>query len=87
MTAQLLELLRKRVSIIGDHPWRDRDPAGHLEALKNVSGEIDGWAQAHQPTLHGQMRHYLKNASYQKALEHLELFEDDKAETLKNLSK
>jgi hypothetical protein len=72
MTSQLIDLLRRRESIIADHAWRDRDPADHLEALKGVSEEISAWTQQHRTEVDAQMRHYLANASYQKALLHLE---------------
>ncbi|MGL4398632.1 MAG: hypothetical protein ACRCXD_02080 [Luteolibacter sp.] len=72
MTQSLLDLLRRRLSIIGDHAWRDRDPAAHLEALKTVSEEIAAWTTAHRTSLDPRLRHYLGNSSFQKALEHLE---------------
>lgn len=72
MTAELIELLRRRIAIIANHAWRDRDAAGHLEALKQVSEEISAWTAAHRSAMDAQLRHYLGNASYQKALAHLE---------------
>ncbi|MEY3898209.1 MAG: hypothetical protein RLZZ214_3730 [Verrucomicrobiota bacterium] len=72
MTRELIELLRRRESVIADHGWRDRDPAGHLEALKSVSGEISAWTAAHRTEVDARLRHYLANASFQKALAHLE---------------
>lgn len=75
MTSKLIDLLRRRVTIIADHAWRDRDAEGHLEALKEVSGEITAWTMAHRTEVDAQLRHYLGNASYQKALAHLEAIE------------
>lgn len=72
MTSELTELLRRRIAIIADHTWRDRDAAGHLEALKQVSEKISAWTAAHRTSVDAQLRHYLSNASYQKALAHLE---------------
>ena len=72
MTADLAELLRTRVAIIADHAWRDRDAAGHLTALKDVSEKIAGWTALHRSGVDPQLRHYLANASFQKALAHLE---------------
>lgn len=72
MTAELTELLRRRIALIADHAWRDRDAASHLEALKDVSEEISAWTAAHRTSVDAQLRHYLANASYQKALAHLE---------------
>jgi hypothetical protein len=76
MTAELTTLLRRRVSIIADHAWRDRDAAEHLNALKDVSEKISAWTLAHRTSVDAQMRHYLANASYQKALAHLEAQDD-----------
>jgi hypothetical protein len=75
MTPDLLTLLRRRVSIIEDHAWRDRDPMSHLDALKTVSEEITAWTAAHRTSVDAQLRHYLGNCSFQKALEHLEVKE------------
>ena len=75
MTSELTELLRQRVAIIADHGWRDRDAAAHLEALQEVSEKISAWTLAHRTEVDAQLRHYLGNASYQKALAHLEALE------------
>ena len=72
MTSELIDLLRQRVAIIADHAWRDRDAAAHLEALKEVSEKISAWTKAHRSEVDPQMRHYLANSSFQKALAHLE---------------
>lgn len=72
MTNHLTDLLRRRVIVIADHGWRDRDAAGHLEALREVSEEITAWTLAHRTEVDAQLRHYLANSSYQKALVHLE---------------
>lgn len=71
-TSHLIELLRRRESIIADHPWRDRDPADHLAALKHVSEEITAWAATHDRKIDPRLRHFLANASFAKALAHLE---------------
>ena len=72
---ELTALLRRRVAIIADHVWRDRDGTAHLEALKAVSEEISAWTKAHRSEVDAQLRHYLANASFQKALAHLEAVE------------
>lgn len=72
MISELTDLLRQRVAIIADHAWRDLDPDAHLEALKEVSENISAWTRAHRTEVDAQLRHYLANASYQKALAHLE---------------
>ena len=72
MHADLIQLLRRRESIIADHAWRDRDAAGHLDALKSVSEQISAWAAANRDAADPRLRHYLANASFTKALAHLE---------------
>jgi hypothetical protein len=76
MTSELTELLRRRVAIIADHAWRDRDATAHLQALQEVSEKISAWTLAHRTEVDAQLRHYLANASYQKALAHLEVREE-----------
>jgi hypothetical protein len=77
MTAELIELLRQRIAIIADHAWRDRDGEGHLAALKEVSEKITAWTAAHRSEVDPQLRHYLGNSSFQKALAHLEAASGD----------
>ncbi len=72
MNSELTHLLHRRVAIIADHAWRDSDAAGHLDALKEVSEKISAWTAAHRTEVDGRLRHYLENASFAKALEHLE---------------
>lgn len=67
-TDDLKQLLLRREAVIADHAWRDRDSAGHLEALKQVSGEIAKWSAAHSESLDPRLRHFLANASFAKAL-------------------
>jgi len=71
MHQELQTLLQKRLNIISDHAFRDRDPAAHLEALKDVSEKIDAYTKAHQHECDAKLRHYLTNFSYQKALDHI----------------
>lgn len=72
VTTELIQLLQRRVAIIADHDWRDREGAGHLAALKEISEEISTWTMTHRAEVDAQLRHYLANASYQKALAHLQ---------------
>lgn len=72
MTDELVQYLRRRVEIIADHEWRDRDPSAHLDALRDISEKIAAWAQTHRTEVDARLRHYLANSSYQKALAHLE---------------
>ena len=72
MHQALIDLLKRRESVIADHPWRDRDPAGHLDALREVSEAITAWHHANQNNIDSQLRHYLQKSSFAKALAHLE---------------
>ena len=71
MHPELQTLLKHRNEVIADHAFRDRDPAAHLDALKDVSEKIAAYADAHQGEFDARLRHYLANSSYQKALDHL----------------
>lgn len=70
--ARLAQLLRERLAIIADHSLRDRDPAAHLEKLKDVSLAISSLARELAPTLPPRLNHFMERASYDKALAFLE---------------
>ncbi|WP_200278946.1 hypothetical protein [Haloferula rosea] len=70
--SQLAELLHRRLSIIGDHEWRDRDPDGQFAALKEVSEAIDRWHREHRHEIDARLDHFLTGASYEKALRYVE---------------
>jgi hypothetical protein len=72
MHDDLIQLLRHRESVIADHAWRDRDAAGQLAALREVSEKISVWAETRQSQIDPRLRHYLANASFAKALVHCE---------------
>jgi hypothetical protein len=66
--AELETSLRDRRRVIADHEWRDRDAAGHLAALKEVSekiAELSGRLGTGAPP---RLRHFLDNCSFDKAL-------------------
>lgn len=68
----LAAALRKRLAVISDREFYQRDPAAHLEELKAASETIIA-LQADLPRpLDPQLAHYLQRASYDKALAHLE---------------
>ncbi len=73
MHPELQALLKNRLAIIADHVFRDRDPDAHLSALKAVSQEIDSYSEVHRSEFDAKLRHYLSNASYQKALGYLSI--------------
>lgn len=68
MHAALRALLLRRLEVISDHAWRDRDTAGHLAALKEASEALSAWTVEHRRHLDAELRHFLANASYEKAL-------------------
>ena len=68
----LKSLLQRRLAIIGDHALRAADPASHLKALQEVSEAIETEHQRLRGSLPGRLRHFLEQASYQKALALLE---------------
>jgi hypothetical protein len=75
MNDALIHLLRRREEVIADHAWRDRDSAAHLAALREVSEQITAWSEANHASIDARLRHYLANASFSKALAHLEALE------------
>ena len=70
--ASLRTLLQRRLDLIADHAFRDRDAAAHLEALKNVSEEIMAEHQRRRAQLPPRLNHFLTQASFSKALEYLD---------------
>ncbi|MEZ5387099.1 MAG: hypothetical protein R3F13_16445 [Prosthecobacter sp.] len=69
--AQLRGLLQRRLDLIADHGFRDRDSAAHLEALKSVSEEIMAEHQRLRGNLPPRLNHFLTQASFSKALDYL----------------
>lgn len=69
--ANLRTLLQRRLDLIADHAFRDRDAAAHLEALKTVSEEIVAEHQRLRTELPPQLNHFLTQASFSKALDFL----------------
>lgn len=64
----LTGLLTRRLEIIADTAWRTTDPQAQLKALQEVSENIDAEHQRLKAQLPSRLRHYLQQASYQKAL-------------------
>jgi hypothetical protein len=72
---QIQEALRARLAVIANHELRDRDPAAHLEQLKQASERILELQRQLPPNTPGRLRHFLEGCSYQKALAFLEEME------------
>jgi hypothetical protein len=68
----LAALLKRRLDIIADHAFRERDAPAHLTALREVSEELDAALQQLRPQLPPRLRHFMEQASYGKALEYLQ---------------
>ncbi len=64
----LRDALQHRTRVISDTEFRDRDPAGHLQALRDASDAIKSVAARLRPPLDRELQHYLERASFEKAL-------------------
>ena len=67
----LAELLKRRLAVIGDTALRDVDPQAHLNALREASEAIDAEHSRLKPHLPPRLRHFLEQASDQKALDYI----------------
>jgi hypothetical protein len=65
---ELVVALRERMAIVGDEESR-RDPARHMERLRDVSERLEQIEHALPSTIDPQLRHFLQRRSYSKALE------------------
>ncbi len=68
----LRQALRKRLEIIADTAFRDRDPHAHLAALREVSTQIENSVEQLEPPPATDLRHYLHIRSFNKALDCIE---------------
>ena len=71
-SSHLVTALRRRLQIIADRDWYQRDASSHLAALMSVSDEIVSHSAELKPPVHPQLKHYLERCSYDKALAFLE---------------
>jgi len=69
---ELENALRERLRVIADHEFRDRDPAGHLEALKSASEGLARLGDSLAPGLPPRLAHFLERCSYDKAIAFVE---------------
>jgi hypothetical protein len=60
--------VQTRLDIVADHAFRDRDSAGHLEALKSAAANLDALVANLPSDTDPTLRHYLERQSYTKAL-------------------
>jgi hypothetical protein len=68
----LRSLLQRRLDLIADHAFRDRDAAAHLAALQQVSEELVAEHGKLRAELPPRLNHFLSQASFSKALEYLD---------------
>ncbi len=68
---KLEALLAKRLDVIADHAWRDRDAESHLQELKAVSEALDREFASVRREMPPRLAHFMQNASYSKALAYL----------------
>ena len=66
---ELAILLEKRLAVIADHEFRDRDPDAHLNQLREVSETLIAKHQELKPEIDARLNHFLENCSYDKALD------------------
>jgi hypothetical protein len=69
---ELAAALRRRKAIIADREFYARDPAGHLEQLKETSERITLLGQRLPAPVDPQLAHFLERCSFDKALAFLE---------------
>ena len=67
--SELIGLLEERLRVIGDATLRERDPAGQLASLQEVSEAIVAFHTAHRAKIQPRLNHFLENCSYAKALD------------------
>lgn len=70
----LRRLLLRRREVIADRAFYERDPEGHLAALREVSEAIvaEGDRLEAEGLSRGRLRHFLAQCSYDKALSWIE---------------
>lgn len=69
---RLAELLRRRLRVIADREFRERDPDAHLAVLRDASEALDEEYASLRGTLPARLNHFMQQASYQKALAFIE---------------
>jgi hypothetical protein len=69
---ELKDALRERLAVIADREARDKNPAAHLQRLKEASERITRLQSQLPADADRRLDHFLKNCSYDKALALLE---------------
>ena len=68
----LAAALKKRLALVADRDFCQRDPAAHLAELQTVSEKITALAAQLPPPVDPQLAHYLQRCSFDKALAFIE---------------
>jgi hypothetical protein len=68
---ELLRALLNRLDVVADRELYQRDPAGHLAALRSAAEELDKLLKQLPGDAPPTLRHYLERQSYVKAVEFL----------------
>jgi hypothetical protein len=68
---ELRDALQRRLDVVSDRAFYERDAAGHLAALQSASAQVDALAEGVAGTADPMLRHYLERQSYVKALDFL----------------
>ncbi|MDF1858813.1 MAG: hypothetical protein P1U87_01290 [Verrucomicrobiales bacterium] len=67
--SELIQLLERRLAVIGDAEMRENDPDGQLRQLQEVSEAIQEFSKTKQERIPIRLRHFLENSSLNKALD------------------
>ena len=70
--SELIDALRERLRVVGDHELRTRDPQAHLSELKSAASRLESAIAQLPAHCDPELRHYLNRQSYLKALAWLE---------------
>ncbi|MDF1825030.1 MAG: hypothetical protein P1U68_10335 [Verrucomicrobiales bacterium] len=65
----LVDLLERRLEVIGNAELRANDPEKQLALLQEVSEAISAFHRKHEASLSPRLNHFLGNCSFQKALD------------------
>ncbi|MGH8048933.1 MAG: hypothetical protein ACREKL_16955 [Chthoniobacterales bacterium] len=68
---ELRDALQGRLDVVADRALYERDPAGHLEKLRDASAALDRIVNELPGDADPTLRHYLERQSYVKALDWL----------------
>lgn len=68
---KLRDAVQRRLEVVADRAFYERDPAAHLAELQTASAALDLLARQMPADADPTLRHYLERQSYVKALDWL----------------